>query len=913
MTGSSICTTPLAISKSDPLPEPVPNMTTATIPAETATLSFTLNGREVSVPVVAGESLLEVLRHRLLVTSVKDACAPQGQCGACLVLIDGQPRTACATPAAKVAGRSVLTADGISTEERQLFADAFQIAAGHQCGFCIPGMIIRIKHLVDSEEAPTRDQIAKALDGHLCRCTGYVKIIDAVELIYRAKRGEPLPKLEVQGGVGSRLVRYQGAAQVLGDRPYVDDMHFPGMLHGAVTLSPVARGKVIRIDTSKAEALPGVVRVVTAKDVPGERWYGLILHDWPGFVAEGEEVRYVGDVLAAVAAVDVRTAREAAKLIEVEIEALPAVLDPAEAIKPGAPQVNPWHDNILGGTEFSRGDVDAAFAASTHVVSGTWKTQRIEHLFLEPESAFAVPREDGVLHVYSQGQGVFDDRDQIAAFLGLPKDKVFVELVPNGGAFGGKEDMSVQARAALLAHVTGKPVRITLNREESVRMHPKRHAVEMTYTVGCDAEGRLTAMRADLLGDSGAYASVGDKVLERAAGHSCGPYRVPNVHVKSIAAYTNNPPCGAMRGFGANQTSFAIEGCMDLLAEKVGIDPWEIRWRNIVDVGDLFVTGQILEKSVGIRKTLLAVKDAYYAARNAGKAVGIGCGVKNSGLGNGAKEWGHCRIIVAEDGTLPLYLNFTEMGQGLLTIATQCAVEVTGLPAAIFRPQVDTSFELGAGQTTGSRGTLLAGRAVKAAAEKLKADLDKGLTLADLTGTLYIGDTLIDDTTAPGKAPPGKIKTHTAFGFATQVVILDEKGALEKVIAAHDVGRAINPAHCEGQIQGAVHMGLGYALTEELPCRDGMPVTFKMREIGALRAQHMPEVEVILVEEHEPEGPFGAKGVGEIGLVPTAGAVAGAIAAFEGVRHMTLPMKTSATARAINVGRIAAKDRENWH
>jgi selenium-dependent xanthine dehydrogenase len=887
-------------------------MTTATIPAATATLSFTLNGKGVSVPMAPGETLLEILRHRLRTTSVKDACAPQGQCGACLVLIDGMPKTACATPAAKVAGRDVLTVEGISAEERQLYADAFQIAAGHQCGFCTPGMLIRIKHLVDSEEAPTRAEIAKALDGHVCRCTGYVKILDAVELILRAKRGEPLPGMETDGGVGARIVRFKGGEQVLGDRPFVDDLQVPGLLHGAVALSPVARGRVIRIDTAKAEALPGVVRVVTAKDVPGERWYGLIYKDWPGFVAEGEEVRYVGDVLAAVAADDMRTAREAVKLIEVEIEPLPPVLDPVDALKPGAPQVNPKHDNLLSATEFSRGDVEAALAASAHVVSGTWKTQRIEHLFLEPESALAMPREDGVLHVYSQGQGVFDDRDQIAAFLNLPKDKVHVELVPNGGAFGGKEDLSIQARAALLAHVTAKPVRITLNREESVRMHPKRHPIEMTYTVGCDAEGRLTALKAEMLGDSGAYASVGGKVLERAAGHSCGPYRVPSVHVKATAAYTNNPPCGAMRGFGANQASFAIEGCMDLLAEKTGLDPWEIRWRNAVEVGDLFVTGQILEKSVGIKKTLAAVKDAYYAARAAGKAVGIGCGVKNSGLGNGAKEWGKSRLVVAGDGTLPLYLNFTEMGQGLLTIATQCAAEVTGLPASLFRPRVDTTHELGAGQTTGSRATLLAGRSVAAAAAKLKADLDQGKTLAQLAGTVYAGDIVIDDTTAPGMAPPGKIKTHTAFGFATQVVILDEAGKLEKVIAAHDVGRAINPQQCEGQIEGAVHMGLGYALTEELPCRNGMPVTFKMREIGALRAQHMPEVEVILIEDPEPEGPFGAKGVGEIGLVPTAGAVAGAIAAFEGTRHMTLPMKTSAPAKAINVGRIAAKDRENW-
>jgi CO/xanthine dehydrogenase Mo-binding subunit len=349
------------------------------------------------------------------------------------------------------------------------------------------------------------------------------------------------------------------------------------------------------------------------------------------------------------------------------------------------------------------------------------------------------------------------------------------------------------------------------------------------------------------------------------------------------------------------------------LAAKVGLDGWEMRWRNILHVGDLFSTGQILEKSVGIEQTLLAVKPAYDAARAQGRAVGIACGLKNSGIGNGAIEFGKCRLVVRPDGTVELHTGFTEMGQGLLTILTQCAVEVTGLPAAIFRPQVNSHFELGSGHTTGSRATLLGGPAVIDAARKLKADLDSGLRLSDLAGRVYAGEYRIDDTTAPGQTKHGRIKTHTTFGFATQVVVLGETGAVERVIAAHDVGRALNPQQCEAQIQGAVHMGLGYALTEELPCKDGMPVTFKLREIGVLRAQHMPEVEVILVEDPEPEGPFGAKGVGEIGLVPTAGAVAGALEAFDGVRRMRLPMKESPAARAINVGRIPDGDRAQWH
>ncbi len=874
------------------------------------TIDFSLNGQPRRLEVREGESLLDALRDRCGVTSTKDGCQPQGQCGCCLALVDGQAKTTCALDAQKVAGKQVVTLEGLPEADRALLARAFVATGGLQCGFCIPGFALRAKHLCDKNPSPSRDEIAKAIDGHLCRCTGYVKIVDAIELYARARRGEPLPELETDAGLGKPYPRYKGEQMTLGDRPYVADMQREGLLHGALVLSPHPRAKVTRIDTAKAKAQPGVHAVATAADVPGERWYGLLYKDWPAFIALGEEARYVGDVIAAVAAVDEATARAAAALVEVDYEVLTPVLSPDEALAPGAPQVNPTHDNVLSRSVIQRGDADAALASSAHRVEGTWQTQRIEHLFLEPECALAEPLPGGKLALYTQGQGVFDDRRQVAALLGMAEDDLYVELVPNGGAFGGKEDMSVQSQTALLCKLTGRPVRIELTREESIRIHPKRHPIRMHYQVGCDAEGRLTAVKARMLGDSGPYASVGGKVLERAAGHACGPYRVPHVDVEAVATYTNNPPCGAMRGFGANQASFAIEGCLDLLAKKLGIDGYQIRDRNIVAIGDVFSTGQILEKSVGIRKTLEAVKDVYYQAKAAGKAVGIGCGIKNSGIGNGVEEWGKCRLVVEKDLTVSLYNGYTEMGQGLLTILVQFATEVTGLPGSVFRPKVDSTFALGCGQTTGSRATLFAGNAVKSAAQKLRVDLDRGKALGDLVGQVYAADVVINDTTALGK-PAAKIKTHTAFGYATQLCILDDQGRIERFVAAHDVGRVVNPVLCSGQVEGSVHMGLGYALTEELPTEGGMPVTFKLREIGVLRAKDMPQVQVILVEDPEPEGPFGAKGVGEIGLVPTAGAVAGALEAFDGVRRMTLPMKDSPAAKAMSVGRIKG-DREKW-
>ena len=864
-------------------------------------IEFVLNGSPRRVEVRPDEWFIETLRERCGIKSIKDGCSPQGQCGCCVVLVDGQVKTTCAMRAKVANGKSIVTLEGLSPAERTQISDSFASTAGLQCGFCIPGIALRAKAITDHDTAPTHEAIVKALDVHLCRCTGYVKIIEAIQMLGAAKRGEPIPPAGTDGRVGQSLARVGIAQSAIGERAYSDDLSVPGMLHGAFALSPHPRARVLSIDTSRARALPGVHRVATAADVPGERWYGMLYNDWPGFVAVGEEVRYVGDVLAAVAAVDRHTAREAAKLVDVTYEVLPPVLDPFESLKLGASRVNPQHENLLSLTQLKRGDVDAALAASAHVVSGTWNTQRIEHLFLEPESALAEPLPDGRLHLRSQGQGIFDDRRQVARFLGVDTERVFVELIPNGGAFGGKEDMTIQAQTSLLAHLTGSPVKVTLSREESIRIHPKRHPLTMEYSVGCDAQGHITAVKARIIGDSGAYASVGGKVLERAAGHACGPYRVPNVDIEARAAYTNNPPCGAMRGFGANQAHFAMEACVDMLAHKAGLDRWEMRWRNALSVGDTFSTGQVLDKAVGIRKTLEAMKPHYDAAVREGRKLGIACGIKNSGIGNGVVEFGKVQLVVERDGSVSLYNGFTEMGQGLMTILVQFAVETTGLPASTFVPKVDTSFELDCGQTTGSRGTLLAGRAALVAGAKLRADLDAGHTLADLVGREYLGEIAIRDTTALGADVP-KIKTHTTFGYATQMVILDATGRVERVVAVHDAGRVLNPDLCTGQIEGAVHMGLGYALTEELRCENGMPVTFKMKEIGVLRARDMPVVDVILVEEPEPEGPMGAKGVGEIGLVPTAAAVASALEAFDGIRRMTLPMKDSPAGRAMSVG-----------
>ncbi|HEY5436361.1 MAG TPA: selenium-dependent xanthine dehydrogenase [Candidatus Limnocylindrales bacterium] len=865
-------------------------------------MDFTLNGRAVTVSPSSGESLLDVLRGACGLRSMKDGCAPEGSCGACTVIVDGHAVVTCAQPAVRVAGRAVETLEGLPAHARDLWADAFVATGASQCGYCSPGIVMKAEALLRRDPAPSRAAVARALAGNLCRCTGYVAILDAIELVAGIRHGGPGAP-EALAALGDGVApRYEGRTLALGEKPFVADLTAPGMLQGALRFAGVPRAVVRRIDTTRAAAVPGVIAVLTAADAPGRREQGLIVADWPLLVAEGETTRYLGDILAAVAAETREAAIEAAALVDVDLEPLPPVTDPFEALVDGAPAIHEG-GNLVSCSVVRLGDADAALASAAHVASGSFRTQSIEHAFLEPEASLAVPQgavgPDGVpvtrhrVHVYSEGQGAWEDRRQLASFLALPEPDVLVTQVSTGGAFGGKEDLNVQGQAALLAMRTGRPVMLRLSRRESLRFHVKRHPMWLDYTVGCDADGRLVAVRARIVGDNGAYASVGGKVLERAAGHACGPYRVPNVDVEARAVYTNNPPSGAMRGFGANQAAFALEGVLDILAERVGIDGWEIRWRNALDVGDRFGTGQKLGEGVGIRATLLAVRDAYRAARYAG----IGCGAKNVGIGNGLVERGRAVLRPEADGTLTLFHSWSEMGQGCHTVFRQLAASELGIPPERIRVVVDTGHELDTGETTASRATMLGGRAVLEACAGLSAALGEG-HLEDLAGREFPGEFVVDWTTSLDAAIDEPV-THFAYGWATQVVILDDAGRIERVVAAHDVGRALNPVLLRGQVEGGVHMGLGMALTEEFRVVDGVPVTDTLKSLGIIPAAMMPPVETILVEVPQPEGPHGAKGMGEAVLVPTAAAVAGALHAFDGVRRTRLPMSDSAAARAL--------------
>ncbi len=848
---------------------------------------FTVNGQAAEVG-EHHEHLLAALRDELRITSPKDGCSPSGQCGCCTVLIDGKARISCQTSLDKASGAEITTLEGVPEAERARMADAFAAHGALQCGFCTPGIVMRTVALLGRDKQTTRDDAARHLGAHLCRCTGYVKILDAVESL---ARGET-PVAISAGGVGDRGTKYEGQSLTLGDRDFIDDMEPDGCLHGAVVLSEHARADVHAIDGSAALAMPGVVAVLTAADVPGELRSGLIHKDWPAFIPVGGRTSYLGDVIALVVAETRAQARAATSAVAVEYGVLQPFTNPADAL--GADEDAVWtlDGNMLSRSAYARGDIDAAFERATHVARATFQTQRIDHAFLEPESTLAVPTigRDGAtesLFVYSGGQGVWDDRNDIARMLDVPTEQVTVELVSNGGAFGGKEDMSNQGQTALAAWLLGRPVKTTFSREESFLVHTKRHPIRMQYEVGCDADGTLLAVRAKMIGDSGPYASVGMKVLERAAGHASGPYVTETIDIEAIAVRTNNSVCGAFRGFGANQAQFAMEGMMDRLAAMVGISGWEIRSRNVVEPGAVWGPGQIMDEGcLGARACLDAVKPAWDAAEAAGNPVGVGLGLKNSGLGNGAHEVSRSTVRFEPDGTVEIRHCWTEMGQGIHTVARQVAVEELGIDADRIKVIVDTTRELGAGQTTGSRGTVMgAGSVADACRNAVAGGCEVGVE--------YEGVYVVDWTNSINDGLEHPI-IHSTFGYAAQLVELDpESGDIAKVVAAHDVGRAVNPLLCEGQIEGAVHMGLGYALSEGFPCdENGKPLNETLRSLDIIRPKDMPPTEVILVESPDPNSPYGIKGVGEIGLVPTAGAVAAALQSHDGEWRCELPMRT---------------------
>lgn len=847
-------------------------------------------------------TLMDFLREKLRITSVKNGCK-EGACGTCTVIIDGKTTRACIQKLSKLEGKKVQTIEGFSEREREVFAYAFAAAGAVQCGFCIPGMVICGKCLIDQNSNPTREDIKQAIRTNICRCTGYAKIEEGILLAAKMLRENlEVPELKQTGKIGERICRVDAHAKTLGTAKYADDYDFDGMLYGKNVFSKYARAKILAIDISKAFEMPGVVAIYTAKDIPGKRYIGHLAQDWPGMIDVGEETKCCGDTLAMVVAESREKAVAAVKAVEIEYEELQPICTPKEAAVLGAHQVHGEgfmqfgkfiipENNVFDHEEVKQGHAETALANSKFVVEGTFHVPPTEHAFMDPETAIGLPDGEGV-KVITGSQGIYDEYYEISSYLGLSIEKVRIQSAVVGGGFGGKEDMSVQHQAALCAYLTKRPVKVSFSRQESINYHPKRHAMEIYCKIGCDENGILQGMKARLTSDTGGYASLGGPVLQRACTHAGGPYNYQNVDIEGNAYYTNNPPAGAFRGFGVTQSCAVVECLINQLAEKAEISGWEFRYRNAIRPGQSLPNGQLADAGTAMTETLEAVKEDFekYEA-DPNYYVGIASAMKNSGVGVGVSDIGRCNLKIIH-GKVHARSSAGAIGQGIQTVLLQIICETTGLtPDQIIVEHPDTKYTPDSGTTTASRQTTFAGEAAHQSSLKLKVDLDDGYTVEELEGKEYIGE--FDFKTDPiGSSKPNPV-SHISYGYATQLVIIDKDGKLVKVVAAHDIGRVINPLSAIGQVEGGVAMGLGYGLTEDFPLKDGIPHA-KLGTLGVFKAHQMPPVEVHLIEKNNPNSiAFGAKGIGEIVCVMGAPACQNAYYKKDGIFRYTYPLENT--------------------
>lgn len=855
-------------------------------------VKFTVNGEPCEIE--EKKKLMPYLRDVLKLKSVKDGCS-QGACGTCTVLVNGKPIKSCVLMSSRFENAEIITVEGLSEREKEVYVYAFGEAGAVQCGFCIPGMVLCAKSLLDVNLNPNRAEIAFAIRNNLCRCTGYKKIIDAIEIAAKLFRDNlPIPESD-KAGVGTSFHRVDVKDKVLGTGEYVDDIELEGMIYAQAVRSEYPRARVLAIHTEDALALEGVVGVYTADDIPGNNKVGHLKHDWDTMIAVGDITRYTGDAICIVAAETQEILACAKSLIRVDYEVLKPVTSPKEALREDAPLLHEG-GNIMAHEHLSFGDADAVIAASAYKVTKHYETPFTEHAFMEPEAAVAFPFEKGVF-IYSSDQSTYDTRRETAIMLGLPEEDIIVENKLVGGGFGGKEDVTVQHLAALVAFLSKRPVKIKLSREESMRVHPKRHPMSMDFTTACDENGILTAMKAVIVADTGAYASLGGPVLQRACTHAAGPYNYQVIDIDGKAVYTNNPPAGAFRGFGVTQSCFATECNINLLAEMVGISPWEIRYRNAIRPGQVLPNGQIADESTGLVETLEAVKPFYDAHPKAG----IACALKNAGVGVGLPDKGRAKLIISE-GKINVYTGASCIGQGLHTVLVQIVCETMHIPAdMVMVHQSNTATSPDSGTTSGSRQTLITGEAVREATVQIIDELKLNERLDGSAESIdFIRDALYkqegkeffaefyaktDKMGADVKNP----KSHIAYGYATQVCVLDSEDRVGTIVAAHEVGRVIQKKSVEGQIEGGVVMSLGYALTEDFRIDKCIPMT-KFGMLGLFRADMIPEIESIIIEKEGIKEAYGAIGIGEITAIPTAPAVQAAYYYRDGIFRDTLPL-----------------------
>ena len=933
-------------------------------------LSLSVNGQTYTLAPIPGETLADLLRKRLKLTGTKIGCN-EAECGACTVILDGDPVLSCSYPAERADGKTITTIEGLATRQApdssgtsqeyeksritlHPLQQAFVQHGAVQCGFCIPGQIMTSYALLQRTPRPSSAEIRHALKDTLCRCAGYPTIENSILAAAQSlSSGEPVTLPQVQPSavdsqvIGKLQIRPDAIEKVTGAAIFTDDLAFENMLFSAVHRAGVPHAFVRSIDIEKARQMPGVVSVLTSTDIPGEHNHGLVIYDWPVLVGIDERVRYVGDAIAIVAAETQEIASAAAAMIEVTYDIQPVITDPVQARHPEAPVLH-TNGNLLKHIKVRKGDPTLGFDQSDIILEHTFHTPSTDHLFMEPECSIAVPLADGRMEIYVGSQIPYQDRTQVARALGWPEERVRIVGQLMGGGFGGKEDIAGQIHAALLANVTGRPVKLLFDRHESLIVHPKRHATQIKVKLGAKMDGTLVAAQTELYGDTGAYASLGEKVLTRATTHSAGPYRIEHVHADCYAMYTNNPPAGAFRGFGVLQSAFAFESMMDMLAEKLGMDRVELRRKNALRVGDLTSTGQVMRESAGLVECIDKVEAEMLRVSGLSKSElfkprpvsgqeyllrswGFASAFKNTGLGGGADDTSGAEVELYEDGSLQVRSAAAELGQGLVTIMQMMVAEEFSLPPERVRVLVmDTDLTPNGGPTTASRQTYVTGNASRLAAITLRNAIisamaekydrppetirisEQGvhINLQDPMGERIIplGEVVAEmrsmghnprvlyEYHAPATKPLGQGgDMHVAFSFATQAVeveinTLTGEVRIVHVIVANDVGRAINPLGLQGQVEGGVVMGVGHALLENFITKDGYVITDRMARYRIPSIAHTPLITSIIVEDPTKDGPYGAKGVGEIVTIPTPPAITNAIYNAIGLRLDHLPV-----------------------
>jgi selenium-dependent xanthine dehydrogenase len=920
-------------------------------------IDLTVNGTQHSLETSAGETLSTLLRERLRLTGTKIGC-DEAECGACTVLVDGEPIMSCIYPAERADGKAIVTIEGLAQrvhEEMKLhpLQEAFVEHGAVQCGFCIPGQIMTAYALLKRKPNPDSAEIRFALKDTLCRCAGYPTIENAILAAAQSLRtGEPIAKPDIPNSihdhktVGHSHLRPDAVEKVTGEAVYTDDLVFERMLYAKVRRAMIPHGFLKRLDISKARALPGVAAILTAEDIPAEHNHGLVINDWPVMVGVGERVRYVGDAIAIIAAETLAIAEQASALIETEFDLQPIITNPVQARQDGVAQLHE-NGNLLKHIKVRKGDMGKGFADSDVILEHTFHTQITDHAFIEPECSIGVPLPDGRMEIYVGSQIPYQDREQVARVMGWSEERVRIVGQLMGGGFGGKEDVMGQIHVALLADVTRRPVKLLFDRHESLLVHPKRHATQIRVKIGAKKNGRLVACETELYGDTGAYASLGEKVMTRATTHSAGPYDIPHVRADCYAMYTNNPPAGAFRGFGVTQSAFAVESMMDMLAGKLNLDPIELRRLNALHVGSITNTGQELRESVGLMECIDKVDaeirkhdttpfepKADSANPNLVRAWGFAAAYKNTGLGGGAPDISGADVELYADGTLEVRSSAAELGQGLVTVMRLTVAEEMSVPPEQVRVLVmDTDLTPNGGPTTASRQTFVTGNASRRAAQTLRNQITASLAekfdvrpeqirfedgLIHVDGhTIHYAD-VYKEMTGVGQQPRVRYEyeapktqplgtggdMHFAFSYGVQaaeveVNKLTGEVRVLKVISANDVGMAVNPLGLQGQVEGGVMMGLGHALTEEFIVENGNVVTDYLARYRIPGIMLTPEITSIIVEHPTVEGPYGAKGVGEICSIPTTPAITNAIFNAVRVRVDKTPVDQELIAREI--------------